>query len=103
MKSIFVSSNPGVGRVSPLRRRDAERAEGARRCPALSAFSLRAPRLCGEGRFFNQRFGLLLACITLIVSVAAPALAQSADRILKQSVKAMTGCAGEKALRRMTA
>lgn len=39
----------------------------------------------------------------LIISFALPALAQSADRVLKQSVKAMSGGAGEKALRRVTA
>ncbi len=39
----------------------------------------------------------------LIISFALPALAQNADRILKQSVKTPAGGAGEKALRRVTA
>jgi hypothetical protein len=39
----------------------------------------------------------------LLISFALPSLAQSADRILKQSIKTMTGGAGEKALRRVTA
>jgi len=39
----------------------------------------------------------------LLISFAIPSLAQSADRILKQSIKAMAGGSGERALRRVTA
>ena len=103
MNPIFVSSIPDVGRVLNLHNGDAEDVEGAQRFPLLSALSLRSLRLCGAGRFFNRRSGFLLSCVILIISFAAPVLAQSADKILKQSVKFMTGGAGEKALRRVTA
>src|SRR5262249_58791675 len=51
----------------------------------------------------RQRFGFLPACVILIISYALPALAQSADKILKQSIKVMTSGEGEKVLRRVTA
>lgn len=103
MKPVFATSNPDVHCVLQLHRRDAEDAEDARRFPTHSALSLRSQHVCGEGRFFTHRFGFLLACVILVISFALPALAQSADKILKQSIKVMTSGAGEKALRRVTA
>jgi len=45
----------------------------------------------------------LLSIVIVLAALASSAAAQSADKILKQSVKAMTNGAGEKALRRVTA
>ena len=100
MIPILVSSNPDADCVLNLRRRDAE---DARRFPLHSALSLLSPRLRGAWRLLYQRFGFLLTCIILIISFAHPVLAQSADKILRQYIKVMTGGLGEKALRRVTA
>src|SRR5215813_5494537 len=102
MNHVFVSNFPDVDCGSHLHRGDAENAENARRIPLRTAPPLRSPRLRGVGRFLEQRFGLLSVCVILASSLALPALAQSADKILKQSIKIMTIGAGEKALRRVT-
>src|SRR5262245_14276701 len=103
MNSIFVSSNSDVDSVLHLHRRGAEDAEDARRFPLRSALSLRSQCLRREERSLTRRFGFLLACGALTISFARPVLAQSADKVLKHHIKVMSGGAGEKALRRVTA
>jgi len=49
-----------------------------------------------------SRIGVVLAHIALLIPLTPSTAAQSADKILKQSVRAITKGAGEKALRRVT-
>src|SRR5215510_540285 len=102
MNHVIVSNFPDVDCGPHLQRGDAENAEDARRIPLRSAAPLRSPRLRGVGRFLERRFGFLSVCVILAISLAQPALAQSADKILKQSIKIMTIGDSEKALRRVT-